>query len=266
MKNKFITYTPACDVNSVICRINDAALAIKKSDDQSMHVTLPDSGNAQAEAVECELYVNQSKRLRLPFRQKQRIEIAVPEHVVPKIEIFGKKCDVSICGGIYADVSVKCNAGIITLKDAAANEVSINGEEHDVYVNNCTVKNDFVTSVKCGNLLAEETYAGRTECRIKCGNIGLVNLNGKDCLLETEKGNIDASVCGNAQDVSVNLLAKNGTVNMENTVAEGAKRSVRAYTGCGNIVLEFCESVEPERPSDRAEDAENLPPDGEKEN
>lgn len=90
MKNKFTTYNPECDVTSIICCVNDAALTIKKSDDHSLHVNLPDANNAQAEAVECELYINQGKRLRLPFSQRQQIEIAVPEHVVPKIEILGK--------------------------------------------------------------------------------------------------------------------------------------------------------------------------------
>lgn len=101
-----------------------------------------------------------------------------------------------------------------------------------------TVKGNLSVNLERGDILAENTFALYFESRVTRGNMGLVNLICKDSAFDTLKGNISASLKGDAENYNVDVVVGEGTANRESSQT-GAENSFHAYTKKGNIVLDF---------------------------
>ena len=226
------------DVNSIECDLYCARLVLAAADDGKLTVEYPDCKNVSAGCGDGTLIINQRKRAFFAHK-KQLIKICVPEHTVPALQISGRHLAVEISDGIYGELAITADDGEISLSGGSFGEAEIAGGDLSVYLGDVTVKGNLVVQIDRGNVLAENTFATRCECRATRGNIGLVSLNCKDSSFDTQKGNITASLSGSADDFNTDLFTNEGTMNRENRKPDGAEGSFHAYTKKGNIVLDF---------------------------
>lgn len=238
MKEKTIIFSVDTDVTGVECDLYCAKLDFAAADDGKLTVEYPRGKNFHIGNGDGTVFINQQKRALLSHR-KQNVKIRVPEHTVPALKIFGRHLTAEINGGIYGELTVTCDDGAVHASGCSFDGAEITGGNASVYLSDVTVKGNLVIQIKRGNVLAENTFATRCECRAADGNIGQVNLNCKDGSFDTQKGNITASLLGSADEFNTDLLTQEGTVNRDSVKPEGADGSFHAYTGTGNIVLDF---------------------------
>ncbi|MDE6075029.1 MAG: DUF4097 domain-containing protein [Clostridia bacterium] len=245
MKEKILNFSVDTDVNNIECDLYCAHLILAPASDGKLTVEYPDGKNVNAGCGDGTLIVNQQRR-RFFAHKKQAIKISVPEHTVPALKITGKHLAVEISDGIYGDLAVTADDGDLYLSGGSFGEAEITGGDVSVYLNGITVKGNLIIKIDKGNVLSENTFATRCECRAARGNIGQVNLNCKDGSFDTQKGNITASLSGSADVFNTDLFTKEGTVNRESQKPDGAEGSFHAYTKKGNIVLDFEEDGQKE--------------------
>lgn len=231
------------DISAVECDVCDAFLKIKGTQDEKCAVEFPDAVNVNTGAKDGTLLISQRKR-RL-FSGKQTVALSVPAHSVPSFKLSAKCSNLEMSGGIYADFSLNAESGEVKISDCAFESLEIIGGDIAVKLINCTVKNAIYIKLDKGSVLTENSFATRCEYRIRHGNIGLFDMTGKECVAETEKGNVTAEMHGSEEDFSYSVLAKDGTANRSDKQSESAKYSVGIYSGKGNVVLEFNQQSEP---------------------
>jgi hypothetical protein len=186
-----------------------------------------------------ELFIKQNKRLFSRFRKKPILELFVPEHLLPAIEVKGDDTHLSVTGGLYKSLDCYSDKGEINLNDAAFESVSLRGDDITFTAANLTVKGNIICEIKAGEAVLENCFATYTECRNKGGNVGVVNLNCKDALFEAEHGNVTASIIGDKQDYNLTLSAREGTCNLESDLGKPCTGALKAFTYMGNIFVEF---------------------------
>lgn len=238
MKEKILNFSVDTDVNSIECDLYCAHLTLAPAGDGKLTVEYPDCRNVNAGFGEGTLIINQHKR-KFFAHKKQEIKICVPEHTVPALKITGRHLAVEISDGIYGELDLTADDGAVNLSGGSFCEAEITGGDVAVYLSGVTVKGGLIIKIDRGNMLAENTFATRCECRAARGNIGQVNLSCKDSSFDTQKGNITAKLSGSASDFNTDLFTKEGTVNRESQKPDGAEGSFHAYTKKGNIVLDF---------------------------
>ena len=238
MKEKILNFSVDTDVNSIECDLYCAHLTLAPASDGNLTVEYPDCKNVNAGCGDGTLIINQHRR-KLFRHKKQAIKIYVPEHTVPALRITGKHLAVEISDGIYGELSLTADDGDAYLSGGSFGEAEITGGDVSVYLSGVTVKGGLVIKIDRGNVLSENSFATRCECRAARGNIGQVNLNCKDSSFDTQKGNITASLSGSASGFNTDLFTKEGTVNRESQKPDGAEGNFHAYTKKGNIVLDF---------------------------
>jgi len=237
MENAIFKLDSNAETAEICCDLYDANLTVRASDDKQLKVIYTDGKNINVACGEHGLIINQSKRR---FRvTAQTITLCIPAHIVPNLKICTKHSPVAIEGGIYGDTSFNSEDGKLNLHGCAFASCEVIGGAIDAYLSEVTVKTNLFTQLSKGNVLAENSFIYRAECRVKTGNIGFVNLSCKECVLEVSKGNISASILGAAEEFSTAIRAKTGTANREGKESEGAQKSVKAYTDKGNITLDF---------------------------
>lgn len=237
MKNKILKLDSAAEAAEICCDLYDARLTVCASDDRQLKIIYPDLKNVNVAFGDNRIIINQTKR---PFAlSRQLITLCVPAHIVPDIKLCLKRSPVTFEGGIYGDLSLNGEDGKLCISNCSFASFEVIGGDIDVYLKEITVKGNLFAQLGKGNVLAENSFASRAECRLKSGNLGLVNLNCKECVFEALKGNITATLAGTEDEYNTVLRAKVGTFNRDNAEIENAQKSVRAYTGKGNIMLDF---------------------------
>ncbi len=237
MKNAIFKLDSNAETAEIYCDLFDARLTVCASDDKQLKVVYPDGKNINVACGENGLIINQSKRLL--HVSSQHITLYVPAYIVPDIKLCLKHASVIFEGGIYGDMSINAEDGKLYLSGCAFASCEVIGGDIEAYLADVTVKGNLFAQLTKGNVLAENSFIYRAECRIKNGNLGFVNLNCKKCVFEAYKGNISASIVGVEEDFSTAIRAKSGTANRDGAEREGAQKSVRAYTEKGNIMLDF---------------------------
>lgn len=237
MKEKSI-FKADGDVFAIECNVFNAEIVVGESRDGQFTAEYPASKNIFIGSGKDGVIIRQSKRA-LFCNAPQRIEISVPAHTVPTLSVNGRTCRLSVNGGIYGDLTFSADDGKVSLSDCVFGNVSVTGGEVDAYLYGATVKNNIFLQYDRGELLAENTFATRTECRIKKGNIGLVNANCKECALDLQRGNVLATIDGAEQNFNTTLVTNEGTVSRESAKHDGAAGVFQAHSGKGNIVLDF---------------------------
>lgn len=238
MKEKTLNFSVDTDVNSIECDLYCAHLTLAAAKDGKLSVEYPQRKNVNVGSGDGTVLIKQHRRAILGHK-KQNIVICVPEHTVPALKIFGKHLSVEITGGFYDELNLIYDDGTVRVSGCSFKSAEIAGGDASVYLNDVTVKGNLTIQIDRGNVLAENTFATRCECRAARGNIGQVNLNCKDGSFDTQKGNITASLSGCAKDFNTDLITQEGTVNRDSDKPDGADGNFHAYTKKGNIVLDF---------------------------
>lgn len=243
MKDKICIFNAESDATAIELNVCDADVTINRATDSTLGVTLPVAKNVNAGSDKGTLYVSQTKRPPL-FSRRQKIEISVPEHIVPALRLNARHCNISVEGGIYGEVNMICESGTIRIENTDAESVEINGGRLEIDVESSTLKGSLYINARTAEFLAQNTFAGLAVVRTRKGNMGIVALNTKECTLETDDGNITATLKGKREDFCLKTTEKAG-----NTVADGCLKSknFNAYTAKGSIVVDF---IEDERAAD----------------
>ena len=240
MKEKNYIYSVETDVNSIELNVKSASIEICEAEDGKFYAELPNTKNVFAGSDENGIIIHQGK-CGFFIKPHQIIKIFVPAHTVPSLKISGKCVDLTVKRGIYGELSLAAEDGNAALSDCVFESAEILGGDISVHVAGCTVKSGFTSQADKGDVLAENTFFKRAEVRVKRGNIGIVNVNCKDCAFDTQKGNITANLAGNEESYTTSLITREGTANRESSSKEGADGNFHAYTKKGNIVLDFIE-------------------------
>ncbi len=236
MKEKIFYYDVQDDVTDVECDLCDATVKVSVSEDGKFCVKLSKTENISIGNSESALYISQKRK-----RGRQQIEICVPQYVVPSIRLSGKRCGLEVNGGLYGEIKLAAESGKASVCDCAFESLEIIGGDLQATVSRATARTGLFIQLDKGDAIAENVFAPRAECRTKKGNLGFVNLNCKESMFETGKGNITATVTGDKDSFSTTLLAKVGTVSSSGEPREGAERTVQAYAEKGNIMLDFAQ-------------------------
>lgn len=243
MKEKILNYTVETDVTDINCDLQNATVIIAEAADGIFRVEYPHCDDISIGNGENSIFIVQRKR-GLFFQAAKKIVISVPAHTVPSVKINGKNCALEIAEGIYGQLCINADGANINLCDCALESAEISGGEVNARVYGATVKGTLLVQAERGNLLIENAFAKRAECRIKRGNIGLVNLNCKDCAFDTRKGNINAAITGAEEKFNTTIVTREGTANRASAKRDGADGAFQAYADRGNIMLEFIEEKE----------------------
>lgn len=237
MKTKIFKLEATAEINEICCNIYDARLNVIASEDKELKVTLPDCKNVNVAVGEKSLIINQTKRLLTIG--KQVITISVPTHVLTALSIISTRAEVCIDGGIYADLSLNGVGGELSVTNCAFASMQASCNQLNVNLSETTVKQNLLLQIVKGQLLAEKCFALIADCRLKMGNMGLINLSGNDLTFETESGNIALTLSGCEDEYNTLIRAKNGTTNKPSTQNDGAIKSVKAFTDSGNVIIDF---------------------------
>lgn len=246
MKQENSNYAATGEITALNCDVYDAILTISCHDQKTATAEYPPAKNVFVGEKDGALYIRQSRR-SLFSKKQQLINICLPEHVLCDINLCGQKPSVGVSSGIYGTVSANLDGGDLTLCacDIAEFEMADGGANirgANIRFNRATVKGGLIARIRSGNIIAENTFAMRAECKVGKGNIGFSNFTCKNCGLETTKGNICAILNGDEKDFSASIVSKYGTVNKESFINENASGKIRAYAERGGITLEFSES------------------------
>lgn len=238
------TFSVKTDVTNIEIDAVHADVTVIQATDGTFKVEYPASKNISVGSSQDCVILSQSK-FPLSRWRTQSICVHVPSHTVPNIKIHAKNCNLTVQGGIYGELACTLGDGTVKLFDALFSSVEVAGDGADFRASGITVKNNVYLQLEKGNVLAEHTFATRTDCKVKRGNVGLVAVSCKECALNTYRGNVTATLVGSEGEYSTTLITREGTVNREGVNREGAGKSFLAYAEKGNIVLEFAERSVP---------------------
>ena len=238
MKEKLYVYDVETDVNSIEINVTNATVEICEAENEKFYLEYPNTKNIFAANTENGIIIHQGK-CGIFIRPHQTIKVFVPAHTVPSIKISGKDVDLIVKNGIYGEFNLSAEDGSAALYGCVFESAEILSGNIKVHVADATVKSGLVLQADKGDVLAENTFFKRAEVRVKRGNIGIVNVNCKDCAFDTQKGNITASLAGCESDFNTSVVTREGTANRESAAVNDADGTFHAYTKKGNIVLDF---------------------------
>lgn len=188
-----------------------------------------------------ELHVRQTRKTRL---KKAEAEISVPSHCLPELYAKGEKCNFKIEGGLFGNSEINFVSGDVSVRGAAFEKLAVSCNQLNFASDSATVKTCAIVNSGEGKALIEGGFASSLDVHIIDGDIGVTGQACKDAQLFVEKGSINANFMGKPEEYSLSALAKNGTCNRENR-PEGEK-SIKAYAGSGNIVIDFTDDSKTE--------------------
>lgn len=241
MKEKTI-FTVQTDVNSIEIDVVNAAITVQVATDGTFKIEYPEVQNISVGADSDSVVLSQRKYLFSNWKAQQ-LSVFIPTHTVPDVKIRAKNCSLKIIGGIYGELACSIGDGTVHLTDAVFGGVEITGDDVDAKICGVTIKGKLFLQIEKGNVLAENTFAIRSDCKVKKGNIGLAFVNCKDCAFNTDRGNITATIAGNEQSFNTTLITREGTLNREGVKRDGADGNFQAYADKGNIVLNFADET-----------------------
>ena len=178
------------------------------------------------------------RQLKGPFWNQKRttIIVHVPECAVPSMNVNILKGNIKIDGGIYGDVQLGGKQLKAEVYNSTFENLTIKADELDVCADGITVKNLANATAADGRVEFDKTFCKKAECRIKKGNIGLCNSACDFALLNSDEGNIAASMVGAESDYTISL--KGAAVSGKNNHSSSGK-SIKARAERGSVVLDF---------------------------
>lgn len=239
MSRKVNIYKTEADVTAINLDVYDAEIILEPSEENCLTAEFVNCPKIQAANSDSALFIKQSKRAFAALFPKGTIKIGVPDYIVPAVSVTGNRVKIYAKGGIYSQWEALAENGCVTLEDVAPDGIEIKGGNVSLYASGVTVKNSVITNVKSGDAALENCFATHMVCRTGKGNIGVSNLICRDATLESDGGNITATVKGDENSYNVTLTARSGLCNRENRNTDGETSSFKAYTAKGNIHVDF---------------------------
>lgn len=220
----------ACEINIdtfnadiEIISTADPVLSIKFSGSLRPHFTEKDG----------RISVSQKKTL-LSRIVRPCLKIFVPECTVPDVNVNMQTGNIAINGGIYNDTVIRGGEIKAQLSGATFENLQVKADALDVSAENMTVKNIANTLAGDGRVEIDKTFCKKAECRVKKGNIGICNSSCDYAILNSEEGNIAASMLGCESDYTVAL---NG--NICGKKGGNPAKCIKARAAKGSVVLDF---------------------------
>ena len=204
----------------------------------------------------CHLKISQNgeeakiKQTKKPRFRKSKVEICVPAQVLFNLYVNNQSGSVDIGDGAFISLELKGDNVSLTLAHASFESAEIDCKKLAFSANELKVAGNLRVTAEGGAAALTKCSAGDLDFNFESGSLGFADLKCKDTSLYTEQGSINAIFAGSYKDYTFKLNAKNGLCNMENS--DEGECVVKAYSGCGNIVIDFCE---PQIKKDPAETA-----------
>lgn len=164
------------------------------------------------------------------------IELCVPGCTVPDMNVNVSKGRVEISDGIYGDVLVSGGKIHAVLFGATFENLTLKADKLDVCARDITVKNLANAMAADGRVEINGAFCKKAECRVKKGNIGLCDSACDFALLNSDEGNIAASMVGRESDYTVSL--KGAAVSGRECHSSSGK-SIKARAARGCVVFGF---------------------------
>ena len=178
------------------------------------------------------------RQIKGPFWKFKRptVIVHVPECTVPDLRVDIVKGTVFVCGGIYNDAYVYGKELKAEISGATFENLQVKADELDVSADAITVKNLAGAHADGGRVEIDKAFCKKAECRVKKGNIGLCNSSCDFAVLNSEEGNIAASMLGNESDYTIELT---GAAVSGNDNLSSSGKSIKARAARGSVVLDF---------------------------
>ena len=195
-----------------------------------------DTFNADIEIISTAdpvLSIKFSGSLRPHFTEKDgRISVLQKKTLLSRIV---RPCrNIAINGGIYNDTVIRGGEIKAQLSGATFENLQVKADALDVSAENMTVKNIANTLAGDGRVEIDKTFCKKAECRVKKGNIGICNSSCDYAILNSDEGNIAASMLGCESDYTVAL---NG--NICGKKGGNPAKCIKARAAKGSVVLDF---------------------------
>lgn len=236
MKNRrFATYRAKADVVKVDIGAYCADVTVVSSEGQRLYIEF--SKNLFPHFAESDGIVT-LRQLKGPLWRVKRTEIIVhvPECTVPDVRIDVLKGKVEFKDGIYNDADIYGRQVKAAIFNSTFENLTIKADELDVCAGGITVKNLANAFAADGRVEIDAAFCKKAECRVKKGNIGFCNSACDFALLNSEEGNIAASMVGKESDYTISLAGAAVSGN-ENLSSSG--KSIKARAARGSVVLDF---------------------------
>lgn len=235
---KLANYFAHGEVNAVHIDACGAQINVKSTAKAELCIQYSKSFRPTLAESEGTLEIRQNKVLFARTRRPE-ITVFVPESMVPDVNISLAKGGVAIDGGFFGDVTVAGKMLKVSVKHATFENLYVKADELDISAEGITVKNLANALAKGGRVEIDKTFCKKAECRIKKGNIGLCNSACDFAVLNSEDGNIAASMLGCENDYTIELEGA-AVSGKDNLSASG--KSIRARAARGSVVLDFAEA------------------------
>lgn len=238
---KNLTFCSKADVSEIHCGVISADINIVGTSKGGLRIEYSKSFSPYFTEKDGVVTLKQQK---IPFLKHRRpvVTIYVPDCYVPDIRIDAERSNVKVDGGIFNDAGI-CGKEIkCELNGATFHDLEIKADHLDVSTGDITVRNMANTVASDGRVEFDKTFCKNATCRVKKGNIGLSCTDCEYAVLNTEEGNIAACMQGDESDYSIDLECP--ALSIKRDTSRFAKKTIRARTLSGNVVLDFEKSGE----------------------
>ncbi|MDE5721286.1 MAG: DUF4097 domain-containing protein [Clostridia bacterium] len=235
MKNiKYNSYLAAESINRLDCEFINCKVKIYGTDESTFRIE-------RAPHSYIRIYEHDGilklKQLRKPFFHKAEIIVYAPVDVLYGAGLKIKRGSLEMDGVNCTDLHITGGEVSVSIANSSFSHANVNLKTLKLDCADISFENSFICAADCGKVIMENSLCSKMDLTVKYGNLGISRLKCRDGAYTVEEGSINLTLDGEEEDYSLSLLAKNGTCNREN--ASGGAYALKAYTGNGNIVVDF---------------------------
>ncbi|MDE6001249.1 MAG: DUF4097 family beta strand repeat-containing protein [Clostridia bacterium] len=238
MKEKRLYFETENDVVRIDCELISCAVEICGADDclrveknKHSHIKISESGG-----------IIKIKQTRKPLFKKAEVKIHVPAFCVPDLAIVTDSGTIAINHGIYGDLRIKAHDADISLSHSSFVNADLTCENIRLHSTDVSVRNALDCTAVNGEAIIDDSFCTRPDLRFKSGGMGITRLKCRTGYFSADCGSISLNLKGAKDDYTISSFTKYGTCNCPDT--DGGKYSVKAYTGTGNIIIDFTDKKE----------------------
>ena len=236
MRNKKYTICRAsADVANIDIGAYCADVTVAASDSDELYIEHSKSFALTLTERDGKICLHESKDPLWRLRHSEII-VHVPACIVPDMNIRIFSGSIKIESGMYNDVQLSGKFVKAEIFNSTFENLTVKADELDVCAGGITVKNLANALAADGRVEFDKTFCKKAECRVKKGNIGLCNSACDFAVLNSDEGNIAASVVGQESDYTISL--KGARVCGTNNHSSSGK-FIKARADRGSVVLDF---------------------------
>ncbi len=232
---KTAVFRAAADIAEIYINTTNAEINIVSTAEPNLYIEYSKNLRPIISETDGKVALKQRKSLTSSFL-RPFFTVYVPECNVPDVTLTAEKCNLKINGGIYNDAVISGREIRAEINSAAFENLKIKADELDVSADGILVKNLSSALAADGRVEIDKAFCKKAECRVKKGNIGLCNSACDFAVLNSEEGNIAASMLGCESEYTIALdgAAVSGKDNLSTS-----GKSIRARAAKGSVVLDF---------------------------